>query len=497
MKAHTLSQILGLFLLALGIRWALARQASFDGLYGQDAFAYFTYAQDLQNVQIPTPAYWPLGFPVLIAIFCQTPTDAQFLVLITGAMLAPLTYLLTVESLILEGWRVASARRAGLVAGLIMVFCGQLIQSSLVVMADAPALCWAVVSALALVYYRQTPSRWRWGWLILAALALAWATITRWLYGVLIPVWGVYFLLYKRQWRDVAWAIGAAGVVLVPQLMISQHSLINHAWLEGWNGSNALRHEFVNVDGIFHYPHSNAVFYTQSLYDGWYLHRICVSVTLIGLGYLLWRRQGWFWLGWFGLIWGFLVGIPYQNIRFLLPLMIPVAVWSGVGVAVTWDWLRVKMRQRYRIPALDLVARGWLILTVGVALWSPYPLGKQGFEYLVATKATDLATIRRTEKAIEPNAVVYTLSLWTMMDYYSGLDTRQLFYEDPQTIVEYMPQDRPVYLLINGWMIENRWYGQTPWLNVHTLRDEVGLIRLALWGNYHLYRVKNQWWGRQ
>lgn len=494
MKARTLPQCLGLFLLALAIRWHLAEHLAFDGLYGQDAFVYYHYAQDLREVQLPATAYWPLGFSILIAISGHTPTDAQRLVLLMGAMVAPMVYLLTVESLLLEGWSEAKARRAGLVAGLIMAFCGQLIQSSLVVMSDAPALYWAVFSALTLIYYRQTKSRWRWAWLAITALTLAWATITRWVYGLLIPLWVLYFLLHKRHWGDVLWA-SAAAVILAAQVMISQQSLVGHAWLEGWAAINALSRDFVNADGTFHYPQRNAIYYSFSLYNGWYLHRIFVITTLIGIGMLSWRR-GWFWIGWFGLIWGFLIGIPYQNIRFLLPLMVPVAVWSGVGVAVLWDACRL-WGQRYRVATLSLVIRSGLIVAVGMAGWSSYQFGKLGVEHLVETKNVDLLIIRRAEATVEPNAVVYTLSLWPMMTHYSALETRQLFYEDPQTIIEHLPQDRPVYLLINGWMIQNRWQGQRPWLNVQRLAQGPGLIRLALWGNYHLYQVKNQWWGHQ
>lgn len=497
MKAHVVAPCLGILLLALGLRWHLAHSTAFDGLYGQDAFAYWNYAQDLRHVQLPNPTYWPLGFPLLLTITSRTPSDSQRLVLVMGASIAPLTYLLILESLRLEGWSLSSARRAGMVAGLIIAFCGQLIQSSLVVMADGPSLWWAVVSAVGLLYYRRTEGRGRWAWLAVAAWALAWATISRWLYGVLIPVWALYFWQHKHTWRDGLWALVPASVVLLPQLLVSQHSLIHHAWLEGWQAGNALRRDFVNVDGTFHYPHLNAVYYTQSLYDGWYLHRIWVGFTLVGLGRMVWERHGWLWLGWFGCVWGFLVGIPYQNIRFLLPLMIPVAVWCGVGVESVWTWLGVALRRRYRLPVLDRVARGWLLLVVGVAVWSSYPLGKVGYQYIVETKNTDLTVIRRTEAAIEPDAVVYCMSLWTMMGHYTDIEMRQLFYEDPATIVENLPQDRPVYLLINGWLIEHRWQGQAPWLSVHALLDNPGMIRLALWGSYHLYQVKNQWWGHQ
>src|SRR5260370_30251322 len=44
----------------------------FDGLYGQDSFAYFHYAtgplhQTLLHLQPPPPFFWPPGYPLLVA----------------------------------------------------------------------------------------------------------------------------------------------------------------------------------------------------------------------------------------------------------------------------------------------------------------------------------------------------------------------------------------------------------------------------------------------
>ncbi|HVO42761.1 MAG TPA: hypothetical protein VMT34_09065, partial [Aggregatilineales bacterium] len=61
-----------LFGVSLALRGYLALALHFDGLYGQDAYAYYTYGQQLRTAAAqfqPSPHfYWPLGYPVLVAL---------------------------------------------------------------------------------------------------------------------------------------------------------------------------------------------------------------------------------------------------------------------------------------------------------------------------------------------------------------------------------------------------------------------------------------------
>ncbi|HXV97727.1 MAG TPA: hypothetical protein VEC93_04825, partial [Anaerolineae bacterium] len=63
-----------LFLLALTIRLAVIFFWQFDGLYGQDAYAYFQQATAItknlpQGQAPPADFFWPNGYPLLIAFF--------------------------------------------------------------------------------------------------------------------------------------------------------------------------------------------------------------------------------------------------------------------------------------------------------------------------------------------------------------------------------------------------------------------------------------------
>jgi hypothetical protein len=87
---------------------ALVLIRRFDGLYGQDAFAYYDYAvgplrQSLLALRVVPPPefYWPPGFPALVAIVSlalgTTPLAAQLVSLVMGTVAAVATAALTRE----------------------------------------------------------------------------------------------------------------------------------------------------------------------------------------------------------------------------------------------------------------------------------------------------------------------------------------------------------------------------------------------------------------
>lgn len=140
-----------LFLFALLVRVVaiqltrLDGRTPFDGLYGQDSFAYYGYALALRQAllagELPPPFFWPMGYPLVIgwmSLFLGSgPAAGQWVSVLAGAGLAPLVYQLV-------GAYRSFAWRGGVVAGLLTAVAGQLLLSSVLVMADG-AVCAAVV----------------------------------------------------------------------------------------------------------------------------------------------------------------------------------------------------------------------------------------------------------------------------------------------------------------------------------------------------------------
>ncbi|MEO1444039.1 MAG: hypothetical protein AAFV33_26820, partial [Chloroflexota bacterium] len=158
----------------------------FDGLYGQDAFAYYDYGVNALREQFypPLPFFWPPGYPLVIFLTSfvvgASPLAGQLVSLLCGGLVVLATGLLTYEV-----WRGEHRLAASLLAASVMAVAGQVWQSSAVVMADTLALATATMGVWALARYARLLER-RSDvsfWLAVAAGLVGYATITRWIYG--------------------------------------------------------------------------------------------------------------------------------------------------------------------------------------------------------------------------------------------------------------------------------------------------------------------------
>ena len=415
-------------------------------------------------------------------------------VLITGALAGGFMFLLVYDLLRLIEKSKREALVGGMVAGLLLSFSGQLIQSSVVVMADAPALLWAVISAWCLVRYAHSRHN---AWIAAAAFTLALSAITRWIYGTLAIPWGV-FCIYHWGWRIrprmVLIAVISGGVVILLQLAHTRQnpdSLVRHAWVENWSIRNAFERDFVNPDGTFHYELSISRYYANAVRDGYYIHAIFFPLIAGGVvRILLDRRRSLSALillcGWFVATYGFLIGIPYQNIRFSLAFYPAVTALAGIGMVYLW-------KQLDRLPALGFTAQGAIVLAMLVAVSSTYRAGKIEIARIASIKNADLQAIQWADENIpEANADVYTLELWLMMQRYaSRLNALQIYYETPESLAAYSAENsgRATYVLLNLWSIENQWVGKAPWTALHWLEENRDLQHIGRYGNYHLWQV--------
>jgi 4-amino-4-deoxy-L-arabinose transferase-like glycosyltransferase len=375
-----------LFIIALIIRLAAVLFWQFDGLYGQDAFAYYQQALDIiQNVPAgkppPTDFFWPNGYPLLITGFMlvvgSKPLAGQLAALSAGAALAPLVYWLArdlwesdVNIEPTDNQLTTRNDQVGFLAGLIVAVAGQPILSSVVIMADIPALFWATLAAWSVVrglrsalfeakaesnphalesdpaISQQTVlaglNLAAGAWFTAAGAALGLAIITRWIYILVVPALGFYTLFKIVSHRRSGWlptpAILSGLVVLLPQLWLSLNkpeSLL-HNWLLGWQPVNFFQRRFETADGLASYRLPMAVFYAQPAGHPAYIFPILGLAALWSI-WRLWQTKSWgaliLLLGWAGPVYLFLAGIPFQNFRFGLSLYVPLVVLTGFGVS--------------------------------------------------------------------------------------------------------------------------------------------------------------------
>ncbi len=488
---------LALFVAALVVRLAFVLPTNFDGLYGQDAYAYYDFAGDLgdaiHNHNAPPAFFWSLGYPALLltgfTLGGESHHVAQGISILMGAALAPLVYILA---------RLLRVTLFGaFVAGILMVVCGQAVQSSLVVMADIPALFWATLSAICLLLWQRNNLR---RWLILAAILLTFAILSRWIYLILAPLWAVIVLVH---WRGRIRMVDSAVVLLIvtllflPQIAFSLHNpfpTLNHAWVQGWSISNALEKTFVNIDGQFHYDQINAIYYAQVFYKAHYLAPIFAPFIALGL-WALWRKNrlvpATMLLGWTLLPYVFLIGIPYQNIRF--PLIVMPAVFVLVGMGMDKGAESIRNLSKGDLTGLPYgrswIGHGFIVFVVIFGIFTMQAQSRTLVNTFINNQQRDKNAAFWAEDQLPNNALLYTFGLTLTLQHYTPFNVHEIYYETPQTLTENWQHGRADYLLINVWQIENQWDGREPQIAYHWLRDERGLTLIERYGNYTLFRV--------
>ncbi len=498
-----------LLLITFIIRLIVILGWRFDGLYGQDPYAYLqqglTIAQNLPHGQPPPDDFfWPNGYPLLIAFFSlvagKTALAGQIAALCCGMLLSPLLYLLCRDLL-----APPKHHQAGLLAGLIIAVSGQSILSSLVVMADMPALFWATLAAWCVVRALKSkqdnippaphPFRSAALYFLAAGATLAMAIITRWIYMLILPALGAYtiFNLYhhKRFWWTPFPAIISGTIILAPQLWLTLNTPTGllHSWLTGWQPINFFSRHFENIDGQFFYLLPVAIFYAQPAGHPAYIFPLLGVSSLWGLWQLWQHRQGGviiLLIGWIMPVYLFLAGIPYQNFRFGLTLYIPLVILTSFGLSE----LLIKFRHS-RLPAplrfrVTVALKALIILSLLTMLgWSYFMVDN----FLSQQKHSKIIA-QQVEASLPSEATLLTFGLTLTLQHYSQLNTLELFYFDETSLDTLTQEQNLLYLLLDLNNIQTQWQGKTPALNYQWLQTHTSLTKIGDFPPYSLFKLE-------
>jgi 4-amino-4-deoxy-L-arabinose transferase-like glycosyltransferase len=497
---------LGLFVLALALRLLVAVVAQFDGLYGQDGFAYFECAQQIlsaRHLLNPCDDFaWPLGYPALAALFMLVAHGATFgaqlAAMLAGAAIAPLCY----WAVIAIGGAVAQdqpLRYSAVAAGLIAAFCGQLILSSLVIMSDAPGLFWATLSACLLLQWQGTANGDRGYRLMLpaAGAALGLAAVTRWIFGGLALPFGVFTLIVARRKLSSArsraessrycrveyLALLQGGVLLTGilclQLLFNTRSaalVLDHSWVVNWSLPSAWHSSFDNPDGHFDFRLPPFIFNAAPVIYPLYLCPLLTPFTALGAWQL--RRSATLVLlgGWMAVLYLYLIGIPFENARFPLAFFPPIAVLTGIGLWQAWPLPRVGPAARWALLAVSL------LVTVLFA--------HRTFLHFDAANQRQFAAIRYVRSHVPPTASVVTFGLSISLAHYSNYTVIDLFMQSPQSLRAQICGERTAYLIVDEENLDTQWMGHSPATNFYWLKESMGLTAVGSEGAWTLYRIR-------
>lgn len=513
-------------------------QQQFDGLYGQDAYAYFNYAtgtlrQSLRALEPLPPFYWPPGYPLLIALVSfitgPTPLVGQIVSLVFGGLVVVFTGLLAYELHSPDRFR--KPVRAYL-AGLVVALTPQLWQSSAVVMPDTTALASATLGVWALARYGRLG---RGRWLALASAALAFAVLTRLAYAPLALPCTVYGLVAvarrprRTRLLHMAGGLTIALIILAPLLAqvpdfvrfqtsdfleksdFSRAPFLANVGDVSWDVGHALQNEFVTPSGRQEYRLPNGLYYALAPAHRYYFTPLLIPFLLIGL-WRLWKgrglTQGLLLAGWPAVIYISLVSYPFQNFRFTLGFLPPLAIIVVIGlqgIASYENGIELHelarmadkdSRKEIRVNSRQFGAKALAYLPLaGALLWMAYG-GWTLSESFMARKEDELVTVRWVQQQVEPRAQLYTFAITLAFEQYSGLQVHDLYGLDPPQIGALLKNNgstasrTPAYLLLDVQNVETQWAQHAPGHNYRWLEQDVGLTRLGQRRQYTLFRVE-------
>ncbi len=501
----------------------------FDGLYGQDSYAYYYQAVEIwrkmSGASVPSWPFaglglyhWPVGYHLqVIAGFLlsgESPVGGRLMTLIMAGVVPALVFLLATSVLPLAN--APQKTLAGLVSGLVVLFTGIFGRTSLALMSDVPSLFWSLLSVLALVRAlphsnRDAVSKSRWRWALLGGFALGMAVLLRYASILLALPLLLYALFWLRRQHIMekpgitptlllASALGLC-VALAPQLyyVIGQGFGGGNANpLSGWDIANFFStHPQTGADGLSVFDQPMLAFYAlQPLWNvgAGFLSPFYLPFLLVGVRYLL--RQACaevvaLLTTWWLLPVIFFSGTPYQAQRFVLFYLPPVALLVGVGVArLCYSLLGSKLgAQSFHVRALSVALVAFLF-SAGLVQ------GGSSSRSLVAAQATakaaELNTVELVRQASsgdqQPRIAAFGLS--AALYHYTQWQVIDIYDNDEVAIANFLASTQVRVFVVPEESLATQWAG-TPvaarWLR---LRTQYSLEKVGETGGYSVYRAQ-------
>jgi 4-amino-4-deoxy-L-arabinose transferase-like glycosyltransferase len=361
-------------------------------------------------------------------------------------------------------------------------------------MADTVAMAAGTLGILALAHYgREREAH----WLLLAAAALAWALLTRLAYLLVALPAALYagsLLLRdrggcRRALPHALLALTVVAVVLGPALVTTVTDVRNEGRdftafaaageIYRWSPVTALRREHLTADGVLRYRLPNGLYYAAIPAHSFYLTPLLAPLILPGL-WAVWQhrdaRRLILLVGWPATVYLFHAGTAWQNVRFTLAYLPPLAILASTGFAT----MLAGRKGGWRGLLAVYLAAGLLWLGAGaVTLTRDFIARMQGLA----------EAIHQVEARVPPGARVITFGLTQTFEHESELEVYELYVLSPAEMSNLLRDERSLFLYLDTHNVEEQWRDRAPGENYQWLREGPGLEAVAQWGAYTLFRV--------
>jgi 4-amino-4-deoxy-L-arabinose transferase-like glycosyltransferase len=507
----------------------------FDGLYGQDSYAYYYQARELWGGLWgqPIPAWpfaseglyhWPVGYHLhLIAGFIfagENPSGGRFITLLLAALVPLLVAALT-RAVWIQATRVQAAL-AGVTAGCVLLLVGVYTRLSLTLMADVPAIFWSTLGIYCLV--RAWPpnntsdlgSRSRLMWAAGCGVALGMSVLLRYVSALLLAPALAYLALWYWERREKnpgrrlvqlrvpAVAIGALLCALLPQLVytLTQPSrLIDTSGAVVWNLGNFLRTTLSGPDGSQTFAHSMARFYLIDPFvevSFGFLSRYYIPALLLGPFTLARQRNlklTMLLIGWWLVPVVFFSGGLYQAHRFVIMFLPPLVILMGIGGATAITALAGSLRKLKRPPSLvAALVSAAITLSLIAGLVQCWRGTYRQVAELLSIKDRELATIALAQasarqvgnsNATKPKAVVFGLS--AALYHYTQWPILDIYNHDEREMAGFLSGSGPRLAVVPETSMASQWAGTPSGTRWEWLRANYTLINQGSIGDYTVY----------
>lgn len=457
-----------LILLFLMIRFAL----QFDGLYGQDAYEYLRYTNEMYsffvNGTLLGDYFWGMGYPFLGCIVNLFVHDVAVALQLVSLAAAFTTWIYTDKIIAL----IYPEEPNYINTFLFLVLSPIFIIQSFLVMSDMLACSFII---MAIYYFIQFIIQSQNKHCMLGVIFSMLSLQTRYASIVILVLFFVLVfikLLKSKNYKMILFAVLIGVVISLPHIYIrSNNSLqfLSHNFLTEWNILNLFKNSFVSINGESHSKLINLVYCLYSFFHPQFFAFGCLVFILIFIKkyqFLVGNRFQNVMLISILTYAIFLAGIPFQNKRFLA-LSFPFVI------IVCYPVLKQILSANKWSKSLIM---GVLVLQFGFIVYFVKPIYQRS--KLEKTIANDL--IAFSGKTI----YIFDMDI-ALIGRNVPLDYQNIWYK------EYESFNKGALVLLNATQLEKQWIGLNPLINWNKLKKISNLKVIKQYGDgWNLYKIQ-------
>ena len=235
----------------------------FDGLYGQDAYEYLRYSQEMKNYfsggTFPGPFYWPIWYSLSGTILSYIIGDIGFSLQFISALSLGILALYMYKIL-----RILYPKNDNISFYYIFTFgilSPYLFRSGFLVMSDLYASLFVLLTVYQFIKAYTKMQSYAFVFVFaVCALLVRYPTVV-----ITLPLMmlAFYFLVKQKDWKSLVVALVLSGIIFLPYLVFQWDNLLGgtmNYFSNTWSIANCFNTSHQTIDGILSYSYPNIIF---------------------------------------------------------------------------------------------------------------------------------------------------------------------------------------------------------------------------------------------